>query len=268
MFSEFSKKPLSLVDLCVRTAIDNVKYIGYVGGVDFQLLDQILQHCTLEQLIHIEDSTQDTDLSPVTNKLWKIFYKKRYGEEDLNVVVMKMKRNKVDFKWRDLYEAKLKVVQEAEEEAVDRLKKCYKNEDARKQGRQTKLCAKAPPSKRGFWASSGSGYNLSNVKSNIMKKAKLDLYKSQEVKNLTAIKRNTIQKCSSGSALKRTCFPLNAPSTSRSMPCGETNLPPKRINGLPRTSPPLYGERNLPQKSLAGTAPSKSRNAATKRKTL
>lgn len=57
-FEGLTKKPPSLVDLCVRIAIDNVKYIGYVGGVDFQLLEQILQHCTLEQLKHIEDSTQ------------------------------------------------------------------------------------------------------------------------------------------------------------------------------------------------------------------
>ena len=58
LLERLSKKPPSLVDLCVRLAIDNVRYIGYVGGVDFQLLEKILQHCTLEQLMHIEDSTQ------------------------------------------------------------------------------------------------------------------------------------------------------------------------------------------------------------------
>lgn len=58
LLERLSKKPPSLVDLCVRLAIDNVRYIGYVGGVDFQLLEKIMQHCTLEQLMHIEDSTQ------------------------------------------------------------------------------------------------------------------------------------------------------------------------------------------------------------------
>ncbi|WZZ40458.1 hypothetical protein YC2023_036717 [Brassica napus] len=63
----------------------------------------------------------------------------------------KMERSKVSFKWRELYEAKLKVVEEDEKEAVDRLKQRYKNEDARKQSRQTKLCAKTPPMKKPFW---------------------------------------------------------------------------------------------------------------------
>lgn len=78
-------------------------------------------------------------------------------------------------------QAKLKVVEEDEKEAVDRLKQRYKNEDAStvfllivfflcyghlihhkkrvlnqnllsgKQSRQTKLCAKAPPIKKSFW---------------------------------------------------------------------------------------------------------------------
>ncbi|VVB03156.1 unnamed protein product [Arabis nemorensis] len=290
LFEGITKQPPSLLDLCVRTAIDNVRYIGYVGGVDFQLLEQILQHCTLEQLKHIEDATDDTDLSPVTDKFWKRFYEKQYGLMNLNAVMEKMKRNKVDFKWRELYEAKLIAVQEAEEEAVDRLKQRYKKEDARKLSRQTKLCSKAPPSKKPFWGNSVSGYNLSNVKSNIMKKAKLDLYKSQEVKNLTAIKRNTIQKSFSISAPKRTALSASVPSTSRSTYRGEEvkNLTaikgntiqksfsisaPKRTGlstNMPSTSRSnSSGERSLPPKRINGllrTAPSTSRNAATKRK--
>ncbi|KAL1191107.1 hypothetical protein V5N11_014178 [Cardamine amara subsp. amara] len=261
LFEGLTKQPPSLVDLCVRLAIDNVRYIGYVGGVDFQLLDRIFQHCTLEQLIHIEDSTQDTDLSPVTNKLWKRFYKKEYGEDSLNDVMDNMKLNKITFKWRELYEAKSIEVKEREKAVVDRLKQRYKNEDERKQSRQTKLCSKAPPSKRPFWGNSYSGYNVSNVKSNIMKKAKLDLLKSQEVKNLTAIKRKTIQKSFSISAPKRTGLSANAPSTSRSIPCGGRKLPPMRINSLPG--------KNLPPKrisSVPGTAHSTSKNAATRQK--
>ncbi|ESQ53000.1 hypothetical protein EUTSA_v10017014mg [Eutrema salsugineum] len=291
MFEGLSKKPPSLVDLCLRTLIDNVRYIGYVGGVDFHLLEQILQHCTLEQLMHIEDCTHDTDLSPVTNKFWKRYCEKLYGAnvEDLILVVKELKREKINFTWRQLYEAKLKAVKEGEKEAVDKLKQRYKAEDARKQSRQTKLCSKAPPTKKAFWANSGSGYNLSNVKSNIMKKAKLDLLKSQEVKNLTAIKRNTIQKSFSISAPKRTGLSVNVSSTSRSNSSGELkNLTaikrntvqksfsisaPKRTglsaNVTSTSISKSYGEGNLPPNrinSLPGTAPSTSRNAATKRK--
>ncbi|CAN8318119.1 unnamed protein product [Cochlearia groenlandica] len=289
-----TKQPPSLVDLCVRLAIDNVKYIGYVGGVDFQLLEQIMQHCTLEQVMHIEDSTQDTDLSPVTDDLWKRFYEKQYGAKKFHYVMEKMKRSKVEFKWRDKYEEEMGAVQEKEKEVVDRLKQRYKKEDARKQSRQTKLCSKAPPIKKPFWGNSVSGYNLSNVKSNIMKKAKLDVLKSQEVKNLTAIKRNTIQKspnmAQSISAPRRTGLSTNMPSTSRSNSCGELksltaikrNTVPKgfSISAPKRTGLSANvastsrnnscGERDISPKRinrlLHGTSSSASRNGALKRK--
>lgn len=48
----------SLVDLCVQLAIDNVRYLGDVGETDYHLLDRILSHCTLDQLMHIENSTE------------------------------------------------------------------------------------------------------------------------------------------------------------------------------------------------------------------
>ncbi|EOX92945.1 RNA polymerase II transcription factor SIII [Theobroma cacao] len=188
------RKPPSLVDLCIRTAIDNVRYLGDVGETDSHLLERILPHCTMDQLIHVEKSTKGRDLSPVTDKLWKNFYELQFGRASTNLVIERMKLKKVSFRWRQLYEAKLKDVQEAENKAIDRLKQLYKKEDARKQSRQVQLCTKVPPSsKRSFFAGSGPGYNLSYVKSNIMKKAKIDLMKSQEVKNLAAMKKKAVQ---------------------------------------------------------------------------
>lgn len=52
------ERPPSLVDLCVQTAIDNLRYLGDVGETDLHLLARILPHCTLEQLTQVEDSTQ------------------------------------------------------------------------------------------------------------------------------------------------------------------------------------------------------------------
>lgn len=48
----------SLVDLCVRTVIDNLRYLGDVGETDLDLLDRILPHCTLDQLMHVEQCTK------------------------------------------------------------------------------------------------------------------------------------------------------------------------------------------------------------------
>lgn len=57
-----SKAP-SLVDLCVRTAIDNLRYLGDVGETDAELLGRILPHCTVDQLMHIEKSSKVRFLS-------------------------------------------------------------------------------------------------------------------------------------------------------------------------------------------------------------
>ncbi|XP_022741843.1 uncharacterized protein LOC111293337 [Durio zibethinus] len=125
------RKPPSLVDLCVRTAIDNVRYLGDVGETDSHLLERILPHCTVDQLLHVEKSTKGRDLTPVTNKLWKNFYELQFGHQNMTLVIERMKLKKVSFRWRQLYEAKLKDFQEAENKANDRLKQLYKKKDAR-----------------------------------------------------------------------------------------------------------------------------------------
>lgn len=185
------RKVPSLVDLCIRTAIDNVRYLGDVGETDINLLDHILPHCTVDQLMHIEKCTEERDLSEVTDKLWKKFYEKEFGVKSTNLVVERMKLKKVSFKWSKLYEAKLKDRDEAQKKSFDRIKQLYQKEDARKQSRQVKICTKVPPSsnKRCFYGGPGT----SNLKSNLMKKAKVECLNSPEVKNLAAMKKQALQ---------------------------------------------------------------------------
>ncbi|CAN0897352.1 hypothetical protein LINGRAHAP2_LOCUS19081 [Linum grandiflorum] len=169
----------SLVDLCINVAIENVKYLGDVGETDSDLLGRILCHCTLEQLTHVEKSTVDRDLSPVTDSLWRKFYELKFGERSTNLVLDRMKQKNVSFQWKQLFEAKLKDVAKAEDEAVERLRERYKKEDARKQSRQIQVCSKVPPSSnKRSWGGIAGGYDTGNTKSNIMKKAKIDFLKS------------------------------------------------------------------------------------------
>jgi len=93
------KDQTSLVDLCVEKAIDNVKYLGDVSHVDHHMLEKILPHCTLDQLMHIEKSSEGMDLSPITDKLWKKFFEKQFGINCTNEVVKKMKEKRVSFTW-------------------------------------------------------------------------------------------------------------------------------------------------------------------------
>lgn len=214
-----SKRKLpSLVDLCVQKAIDNLKHIGDVGETDFHLLERFLSHCTVDQLMHIEDSTEERDLSPVTNKLWKKFYENKFGSDKTNLVVARMKEKRVSFKWKQLYEAKMKDTEEAEQRSIDRIKQLYKKEDARKQSRQVRLCTKVPPSssKRSFFGGNGPGSSLCNTKSGLMKKAKLEFLNSREVKNLTAMKKSTVQNSYRASSIRKPGAVLGKGSASTS----------------------------------------------------
>lgn len=47
---------------------------------------------------------QGRDLSPVTNQVWKTFFELDFGAHSVNVVVERMKKEKVKFPWRKLYE--------------------------------------------------------------------------------------------------------------------------------------------------------------------
>lgn len=205
-----------LVDLCIQTAIDNVRYIGDVGETDTHLLKHILPHCTVEQLAHIEKCSEGRDLSSVTDKLWKKFYALEFGAKSADVVVERMKKSNVLYQWRLLYEAKLKDMENVEKESFDRIKELYKKENARKQSRQVQICTKVPPSgsKRGSWG--GNGYGLSNVKSNIMKKAKIEYRNSQEVKNLAVMKKNSLQRNHSMSPMMKPSFVSKKDSASTS----------------------------------------------------
>nr|XP_016506950.1 PREDICTED: uncharacterized protein LOC107824664 isoform X2 [Nicotiana tabacum] len=61
------------------------------------------------------------DLSPVTDKLWKRFYKIQFGEKSINQVVQDMKLRNGTFKWKQLYEAKLEELEETQQKLFKRI---------------------------------------------------------------------------------------------------------------------------------------------------
>ncbi|ERM94440.1 uncharacterized protein LOC18421929 [Amborella trichopoda] len=196
----------SLLDLCIQNAIDNIKYLGDVGETDLNILKLILTHCTADQLMHIEKCSEGRDLSPVTDSLWKTFYEQHFGTESANIVIKRMKQKGRYFKWKLLYQAKLKERDEAQKKSVDRMKQLYAEESNRKQSRQIQLCSKVPPAskKRSFCGGSGSCNSLSNVKGNLMKKARMEYLNSHEVKMHTVMRRQATQRSSTSSFLRST----------------------------------------------------------------
>ncbi|EEE68118.1 hypothetical protein OsJ_26193 [Oryza sativa Japonica Group] len=164
------RKPISLLELCIRTTMDNLRYVDNVDGVEMDLLQRILPHCKMEDLTRIENNTE-MDLTPVTDKLWKLFYTRQFGEENANQVVKRMSMSGARYKWKDLFDAKTKKQKEYEEKMGQRLAKKYE-------------AAKA-----------GSGpSNLSSYKSPILKKARMEV--NSQAKMKAAIQRNTIARTS------------------------------------------------------------------------
>lgn len=195
MMNGKSKKIPTLVELCVIKAIDNLRYIGDVGEVDIYLLQDILPHCTVDQLMHIENSTEGRDLSSVTDVLWKRFYEKQFGRESMNKMVQEMKDRRMVVKWKRIYEAETKRGERLQKKAGERLKERYQAVLAEKTSRKTQFTNKAPDSskKRGFWSGSSS-CNVSHLKSNIMKKAKIESVNSMEAKNKAAMRKLELQR--------------------------------------------------------------------------
>ncbi|KAM5578978.1 hypothetical protein ABKV19_008992 [Rosa sericea] len=184
-------KLIRLDDRWVAIAIDNLDSFEDVGYLDFKFLEQVLPHCSKDQMIHIEKSTKDTDLTPITDKLWKKFFETEFGVKATDEATQKMKIKKVSFKWSELYQTKLKRVEEAEKQVGERLKRLYQKEAARKQSRQVRVLDKLPPS------SSSNKRSGSTKESKLMKKVRKEYHNCLEVKNIEAMKMKRSAKCSS-----------------------------------------------------------------------
>lgn len=46
---------------------------------------------------------RQTDLTGVTDVLWKRFFQREFGEADMNLAIKRMKENGVRYKWKELF---------------------------------------------------------------------------------------------------------------------------------------------------------------------
>uniref|UniRef100_A0ACD5TG33 Uncharacterized protein n=1 Tax=Avena sativa TaxID=4498 RepID=A0ACD5TG33_AVESA len=208
------KKPPSLLDPSVRTAIDNLRHLTSVDGMDTQLLRQILPHCTLDQLIRIESHTQ-TDLTPVTDVLWKGFYERQFGEEHTGHVLRRMRQSGARFRWKELFMAKTKKQKEIVDQMVEALASKCRARNAEKQSKRTKLVTVLPTPSCGKrkgcfgFGPGGGGVSGSSYKSPMMKKARMEV-DSRARMQAAAVRRRP---ASHGQQM-RTTTDVNRPSPS------------------------------------------------------
>lgn len=243
----------SLLELCIQSAIDNLQYLGDVGQTDLTFLHKILPHCTPDQLHRIETSSSGRDLSSITNELWHKFYLLKFGPENVKLVVERMKKRRISFKWRLLYQAKLQEQEEVQKKCVDRLKQLYVEADIQKQSRQIQLCSKVPPTgkRRRCELGGGSSNRFAHVKGRLMKKARMEFAASNEAKNAKIKNRSMLPK-------------VNVQQPGRSLlPCPQKlPKPPQNPQALEKlTKIPIHHQRfndsrkNLPMDQNSTTAP-------------
>ncbi|KAE8809378.1 Transcription elongation factor B polypeptide 3 [Hordeum vulgare] len=139
---EPERKPLSLLELCFRSAVDNLRYMNSVDNLEMGLLKRILPHCTLEQLTHIESCTE-MDLTGVTDVLWKRFFQREFGEADMNVAIKRMKESGVRYKWKKLFEEKTEKQKQVEQRMSAGLRNKYEAANAGTTGRKQGTSSKA-----------------------------------------------------------------------------------------------------------------------------
>jgi elongin-A len=186
-----------LLELCIRSAIDNLQYLGDVGETDIQLLKIILPHCNAEQLNHIETSTKDRDLSPVTDELWRKCYGRQFGNDAVTMVKERMAKRNAKFKWRQLYQAKVREQEDLQKEGVKRLKDLYKEQNSQKESRKCRpIDLKPPESKRirrtgvAGGARGSASVSRTPAKGRLMQKSRIDFAKSSAASRDATMARN------------------------------------------------------------------------------
>ncbi|XP_050379756.1 uncharacterized protein LOC126797123 [Argentina anserina] len=188
-------KLFRLDDGYVSVAIDNLDSLHDVGYLHFDFLNKVLPHCSKAQLIHIEESTKGVDLTPITNNLWKNFFEKEFGFKATQEAI-----KNPNPKWSELYQAKLKRLEEAEKQVGERLKIMYQKEAARKRSHQIKVLDKPPSS---FSSNKRSG---SSKGSKLMNKVRRDYRNCLKVTNIEAMKLKRSANCSGLTKKPRTTY--------------------------------------------------------------
>ncbi|KAL3687433.1 hypothetical protein R1sor_013742 [Riccia sorocarpa] len=178
------------------------------------------RRCTPDQLLKVEENTEEFDLTPITNDMWLHHYSSRFGEESTKVVQERTKKTWVfkwndkqaikwtfkftneNFKWKTLYQAKVR----QQNDTAELLRDLYKQASEKKNSRKLqRIEVVTPPEKKrmtGFngearcLGRSGGGTssrfskpnNIGSCKGRLMKKSRAEFLAS-----IRAEKRGALQ---------------------------------------------------------------------------
>eukprot|EP01119_Soliformovum_irregulare_P004571 TRINITY_DN15627_c0_g1_i1.p1 TRINITY_DN15627_c0_g1~~TRINITY_DN15627_c0_g1_i1.p1 ORF type:complete len:227 (-),score=28.43 TRINITY_DN15627_c0_g1_i1:181-810(-) len=148
---------LPLRDLCLRSISDNIDQIEGVGDLPTELLDKVLHKCTVEQLIHVEETSHRRDLKKFTDRFWKNHCKTILGIEEITDEHLRVSGAK---SWRILYASKKHSDEDKKRKFSERARQIYKKEENTKSAKSIKVINPPPKAPR-----STSNWNRSSSSS-------------------------------------------------------------------------------------------------------
>ncbi|KAJ3993953.1 RNA polymerase II transcription factor SIII subunit A-domain-containing protein [Lentinula boryana] len=154
----------SLVQLCQRVAGNHIESISSVGELPFTLVQPILERCSAEQLLRIEDA------SPVY--LWRSLCRRTYS------TIMERLEDGTDAV-PDSWRTHFYILREAEarrlEEVGSRIRSQRLEADERKKKREVKFTERLPPPKR-----QRTGWNMPTQPRTLFQKTRSEASKLQK----------------------------------------------------------------------------------------
>ncbi|KAJ3801477.1 RNA polymerase II transcription factor SIII subunit A-domain-containing protein [Lentinula aff. detonsa] len=133
----------SLVQLCQRVAGNHIESISSVGELPFTLVQPILERCSAEQLLRLEDASPH--LKGDTEELWRTLCRRTYS------AMMERLEDGTDAV-PDSWRTHFYILREAEarrlEEVGSRIRSQRLEADERKKEREVKFTERLPPPKR------------------------------------------------------------------------------------------------------------------------
>ncbi|KAH7873595.1 RNA polymerase II transcription factor SIII subunit A-domain-containing protein [Lentinula edodes] len=165
-----NKRIQSLVQLCQRVAGNYIESISSLGELPFTLVRPILDRCSAEQLLRVEDASPH--LKRDSEELWRALCRRTYP------AMVERYGDGTDTS-PDSWRSRFFVLREAEatrlEEVGSRLRLQRLEADERKKEREIKLTDRLPPPKR-----QRTGWNMSAPSKTLFQKTRSEASKLQK----------------------------------------------------------------------------------------
>ncbi|KAE9409437.1 hypothetical protein BT96DRAFT_872059 [Gymnopus androsaceus JB14] len=165
-----NRRVQSLLQICQRVAGNNIESISSLGELPFSLVSPILERCSPEQLLRMEDAS--THLKKDTEELWRSLCARTYP------TMMERHEDTIETvpdSWRSHFFVLRKAEAKRLEEVGSRIRSQRREAEERKKEREVKFTDRMPPQKR-----SRGGWNMPAQPKSLFQKTRSEASKMQK----------------------------------------------------------------------------------------